>query len=48
MGEIFSGIYYVTNVKHLFDLKGYTQQFTARRNALAPRPSDFTSLPSLF
>jgi phage protein D len=48
VGEIFSGVYYVTKVKHLFDLKGYTQQFTARRNALAPRPSDFTSLPSLF
>jgi phage protein D len=48
LGEMFSGIYYVTSVKHIFGLKGYTQQFTARRNALAPGPSDFTAAPSLF
>jgi phage protein D len=47
-GEMFSGVYYVTSVKHLFGVKGYTQQFTARRNALAPGPSDFGSDPSLF
>jgi phage protein D len=46
-GEMFSGVYYVTNVKHLFDIKGYTQQFTARRNALAPTPSDFSAMSSL-
>jgi phage protein D len=47
-GEMFSGVYYVTSVKHLFGLRGYTQQFTARRNALAPGPSDFGSGLSLF
>jgi phage protein D len=47
-GETFSGIYYVTGVKHLFRLNSYTQQFTARRNALAPGPSDFTGGPSPF
>ncbi len=42
VGEIFSGLYYVTKVKHLFKVDRYTQQFMARRNALAPTgPSDF-------
>lgn len=36
VGEIFSGKYYITNVKHLFKADKYTQQFRARRNALAP------------
>jgi phage protein D len=47
-GEMFSGIYYVTSVKHVFGPKGYTQQFAARRNALAPTPSDFSAALSLF
>jgi phage protein D len=47
-GEMFSGVYYVTSVTHRFDFKGYKQQFAARRNALAPMPSDFTSIPSSF
>lgn len=47
-GEIFSGVYYVTSVKHLFGMSGYTQHFTARRNALAPTASDFASDLSLF
>lgn len=41
VGETFSGMYYVTNVKHVFDVDRYLQQFTARRNALAPGGGDF-------
>jgi len=47
-GTMFSGLYYVINVKHTFALNGYTQEFTARRNALAPNASDFAAGPSLF
>lgn len=36
VGELFSGTYYVTYVKHLFKTDKYTQHFKARRNALAP------------
>lgn len=36
VGELFSGLYYVTKVRHLFKPDEYTQQFEARRNALAP------------
>lgn len=36
VGELFSGVYYVAGVRHLFREERYTQQFTARRNALAP------------
>jgi len=42
VGELFSGMYYVTNVKHTFSPDRYMQKFTARRNASAPKPSDFT------
>jgi hypothetical protein len=42
VGEPFSGLYYVTNVKHNFTVGNYVQKFTARRNALAPKPSDFS------
>lgn len=41
VGELFSGVYYLTNVKHLFNVKRYTQQFKARRNAMAPNSGDF-------
>jgi hypothetical protein len=41
-------MYYVVSVKHIFGMKGYIQQFTARRNALAPGPSDFPAANSLF
>lgn len=41
VGELFSGLYYVTNVKHVFTMDRYTQQFMARRNAMAPTSSDF-------
>ena len=47
-GEVFSGVYYVTSVRHQFDLSGYTQRFTARRNALAPTDTDFGGGPGLF
>lgn len=47
VGEPFSGVYYVTNVKHSFSVGNYVQKFTARRNALAPSgPNDFGK-PSL-
>jgi phage protein D len=48
IGEILSGMYYLTNVRHVFTVNGYVQHFTARRNAMAPKPSDFTSGFSLF
>ena len=34
VGERFSGVYYVTNVRHNFSPFGYTQRFRAVRNAL--------------
>lgn len=43
VSEPFSGLYYVTNVKHVFTANNYVQQFTARRNALAPGADDFGS-----
>lgn len=36
VGEVFSGTYYITNVKHSFKPDNYSQHFKARRNALAP------------
>jgi Phage tail baseplate hub (GPD) len=48
VGEAFSGVYYLTNVRHLFSEDRYTQQFAARRNALAPAgPQDFAGDDSL-
>lgn len=42
VGELFSGVYYLTNVKHLFRQGRYVQRFRARRNAAAPKgPGDF-------
>ncbi len=41
VGEMFSGVYYVTNVKHTFNVDRYIQKFKARRNAMAPKPDDF-------
>ncbi|MGB8508485.1 MAG: contractile injection system protein, VgrG/Pvc8 family [Pyrinomonadaceae bacterium] len=41
VGEAFSGLYYVTNVRHVFNVGGYTQHFTARRNALVAAEGDF-------
>jgi hypothetical protein len=34
-------MYYLTNVKHTFNVERYTQQFKARRNAMKPKPGDF-------
>lgn len=49
VGELFSGTYYITNVKHSFQSERYTQHFRARRNALAPSGSeDFGGAGSLF
>ena len=48
VGAIFSGLYYVTSVRHVFTTDSYAQHFTARRNALAPGPADFTGGASLF
>jgi phage protein D len=48
VGEIFSGIYYLTNVRHVLTVNGYLQHFTGRRNAMAPNDSDFTQAASLF
>jgi len=43
VGESFSGVYYVTNVKHTFSDGNYFQSFIGRRNALAPSgESDFS------
>jgi phage protein D len=36
VGELFSGVYYVTSVRHVIKGRRYVQHFTARRNALAP------------
>ena len=48
VGEVFSGTYYITNVKHVFTTDKYTQQFRARRNALAPSgDEDFGEAGSL-
>lgn len=49
VGELFSGLYYVTNVKHVFNVERYVQRFSARRNAMAPSgPEDFAGNGSLF
>jgi len=36
IGSRYSGVYYVTKVKHYFDDNGYTQHFSVKRNALNP------------
>jgi phage protein D len=41
VGGPFSGLYYVTSVRHQFSLDRYVQRFTARRNALFSLPEDF-------
>jgi phage protein D len=44
VGEVFSGLYYVTNVKHIFkSVSSYTQKFTARRNGLVAKAGDFNA-----
>jgi phage protein D len=36
IGEMHSGVYYVTHVTHVFSAAGYTQTFRVKRNALMP------------
>jgi phage protein D len=44
VGELFSGLYYVTSVKHVFSsVSSYTQKFTVRRNAMFARETDFAA-----
>lgn len=46
IGETFSGLYAVTRVTHTFTDDGYTQRFTATRNALEPTGSEsFSDAP---
>jgi hypothetical protein len=47
IGELMSGVYYVTNVRHVFTMDSYTQQFAARRNAMVPTSDDFGGGDSL-
>lgn len=47
VGKMFSGMYYITNVKHVFNLQHYVQKFKVRRNATAPNPGDFSGGGSL-
>jgi phage protein D len=48
LGQLFSGMYYLTNVRHVITVDHYLQHFKARRNAMAPKDSDFASPTSLF
>jgi phage protein D len=41
VGELLSGLYYVTSVRHVYKVDNYIQHFTARRNATTSVPSDF-------
>jgi late control gene D protein (GPD) len=47
VGEVFSGMYYITNVRHVFTAENYRQHFTARRNAMGPVDGDFSGGDSL-
>ncbi len=48
LGEMHSGIYYVTHVTHSFTPNGYTQSFKVKRNALEPSGSeDFSGTSGL-
>ncbi len=40
VGETYSGIYYVSHVRHSFTSTGYSQHFKVRRNALQPTGSE--------
>lgn len=40
VGKTYSGVYYVTKVKHVFTDSGYTQSFNVKRNALNPDGSE--------
>jgi len=40
IGELFSGVYFVSHVTHSFSGDGYTQRFAVKRNALQPTGSE--------
>lgn len=40
IGKTYSGVYYVTRVKHIFTDDGYTQVFNVKRNAMNPEGSE--------
>lgn len=40
VGETYSGVYYVTKVKHVFTEGSYTQRFKVKRNAIFPDGSE--------
>ena len=40
IAEMYSGVYYVTHVTHIFRADGYTQSFRVKRNALMPTGSE--------
>lgn len=49
VGETYSGIYYVSYVRHTFSREGYTQIFRVKRNGLLPTgDEDFSSGSGLF
>jgi phage protein D len=48
VGELLSGLYYVTSVKHVYNVDRYVQHFTGRRNATTAKASDLGPAPSLF
>ncbi|MGD9157548.1 MAG: contractile injection system protein, VgrG/Pvc8 family [Desulfobacteraceae bacterium] len=49
VGEMHSGIYYVTHVTHSFTSEGYTQFYHVKRNAIMPTGSeDFSASSGLF
>lgn len=48
VGERYSGLYYITRVRHAFTVEGYTQSFEARRNGVGltgEEPFQGASLP---
>lgn len=42
VGEIFSGMYYLTSVRHKYTVDKFVMNFTARRNATVSKPTDFS------
>ncbi|MFI6324347.1 phage late control D family protein [Nonomuraea sp. NPDC050556] len=46
VGEMHSGVYYVSHVTHVFAPDGYIQRFTARRNGLMPTGAEQFTEPA--
>lgn len=42
VGELLSGVYYVTSVRHKYTVDRFTMNFTARRNATVAKLTDFS------